>query len=112
MRSRSFPPRGERTGITRRHGAGDATPAPRNEITFALPHSFIEYEDLMDHTLHARQRSQQRAIPALVVDLLLQFGHPEPAGAGARKVYLDKLAHKRTRRPITSTRTARDHPRR
>lgn len=51
----------------------------------------------MDYTLHARQRSQQRAIPALVVDLLLQFGHSEPAGAGARKVYLDKLAHRRIR---------------
>lgn len=57
--------------------------------------SIIECEELMDYTRHARQRSQQRGIPPLVVDLLLQFGHSEPAGQGTRKIFLDKSARKR-----------------
>jgi hypothetical protein len=49
----------------------------------------------MDATRHASIRAQQRAIPPLVVDLLLQFGHRERAGDGAYKVYLDKLSRRR-----------------
>ena len=46
-------------------------------------------------TQHAARRAQQRAIPPMAVDLLLQFGRTEPAGDGCIKVFLDKSAHKR-----------------
>jgi hypothetical protein len=46
-------------------------------------------------TRHATLRSQQRAIPPMALDLLLQFGCIEPAGDGCTKVYLDKRARKR-----------------
>jgi len=48
-------------------------------------------------TNHAIARSQQRGIPPLVVDLLLQFGSEEPAGDGATKVFLDKQGKRRVR---------------
>lgn len=46
-------------------------------------------------TRHAQQRTQQRAIPQLAVDLLLQFGRSEPAGDGATKYFFDKKSHRR-----------------
>lgn len=46
-------------------------------------------------TRHAKNRSQQRAIPQIAIDLLLEFGRVERAGDGASKVYLDKTAKKR-----------------
>ena len=46
-------------------------------------------------THHAAIRSHQRAIPPMLVDLLLQFGTNEPAGKGATKVFFDKAARKR-----------------
>jgi hypothetical protein len=46
-------------------------------------------------TRHAQQRSQQRAIPPLVIDLLLQFGCGESAGGGARKLFFDRKARRR-----------------
>lgn len=49
----------------------------------------------MNMTNHASTRSQQRAIPPLVIDLLLQFGKSEATGAGVAKVFFDKRARKR-----------------
>lgn len=46
-------------------------------------------------TQHAKARSQQRGIPPLLIDLLLQFGATEKAPGGAEKVYFDKSARKR-----------------
>ena len=44
---------------------------------------------------HAARRVQQRCIPPLVIDLLLEFGASEPAGDGTTKMYFDKAARKR-----------------
>ncbi|ABM40094.1 hypothetical protein [Polaromonas naphthalenivorans] len=46
-------------------------------------------------THHAQVRSRQRAIPGLLIDLLLQFGVSERAGNGASKVFFDKTARRR-----------------
>ena len=46
-------------------------------------------------THHAAVRSQQRGLPPILIDLLIQFGCTEPAGNGASKVFLDKAASKR-----------------
>lgn len=51
----------------------------------------------MHRTQHAETRCQQRGIPPLVIDLLLQFGVCEPAGIGARKVFFDKPAKRRVK---------------
>lgn len=51
----------------------------------------------MNLTKHAASRMQQRAIPGLVVDLILKFGASEPAGDGTRKLFLDKHARKQIR---------------
>jgi hypothetical protein len=49
----------------------------------------------MNMTHHASARSQQRAIPPMMIDLLLQFGKSESAGDGAAKMFFDKQARKR-----------------
>lgn len=49
----------------------------------------------MDMTHHASIRAQQRAIPPILIDLLLQFGKSEPAGDGATRVFFDKSACRR-----------------
>jgi hypothetical protein len=49
----------------------------------------------MNLTHHAQARTQQRAIPRLVLDLLLQFGAREPAPNAAEMVFFDKTARKR-----------------
>lgn len=46
-------------------------------------------------TLHAHTRRQQRAIPALVIDLLLQFGAAEKSGGGTSKLFFDKAARRK-----------------
>lgn len=46
-------------------------------------------------TKHAEIRSKQRGISPLMIDLLLKFGEEEPAGGGARKVYLNKPARRK-----------------
>lgn len=46
-------------------------------------------------TKHARVRMQQRAIPPLVVDCLMRFGHREPSGGGTWKYYFDKRSRRR-----------------
>ena len=49
----------------------------------------------MKSTAHASIRSQQRGIPPLVVDLLLQFGCREHDHRGAEIVYFDRCSRKR-----------------
>ncbi len=49
----------------------------------------------MKLTHHANTRSQQRAIPPMLVDLLLQFGKTESAGNGAEKLFFDKQSRRR-----------------
>lgn len=49
----------------------------------------------MNMTRHAQTRSQQRAVPPMMIDLLLQFGKSESAGAGVAKMFFDKQARKR-----------------
>lgn len=46
-------------------------------------------------TKHAQARSQQRAIPGLLIDLLLQFGATQKSGGGTCKVFFDKAARRR-----------------
>jgi len=47
-------------------------------------------------TVHSRARLQQRAIPPLVVDLLMQFGTASRAN-GAERLMFDKSAVRRLR---------------
>jgi hypothetical protein len=49
----------------------------------------------MKLTEHARVRLQQRAIPPLVLDLLLQFGARDHAPDHAQFVYFDKRSRRR-----------------
>lgn len=49
----------------------------------------------MDMTKHADLRRQQRAIPPLLLDILLQFGTNKPSGDGTTKVFFDKTARRR-----------------
>lgn len=51
----------------------------------------------MAYTHHAQLRAQQRAIPPMLVDLLLQFGHREKSGDGTAKVFFDKDARRKLR---------------
>ena len=48
-------------------------------------------------TQHAKARSQQRGIPTIVIDLLLDFGATTQAPGGAEKIYFDKSSRKRLR---------------
>jgi hypothetical protein len=48
----------------------------------------------MNMSQHATVRSQQRCIPHLVLDLLLQFGASEPSGDGTHKMFFDKSARR------------------
>lgn len=45
--------------------------------------------------IHATIRSQQRSIPPMVIDLLLEFGKSEYEGGGVTKMFFDKPARKR-----------------
>lgn len=49
----------------------------------------------MKPTDHASVRCQQRGIPPLVVDLLLQFGHREHDHHGAEILHFDRHSRKR-----------------
>ena len=51
----------------------------------------------MKMTCHASIRSQQRAIPPILIDLLLKFGAQEFVGDGATKRFFDKAARKRVK---------------
>ena len=46
---------------------------------------------------HATERSRQRAISPMLVDLLLQFGTSQHAGDGTSKLFFDKAARRRVR---------------
>ncbi len=46
---------------------------------------------------HAQTRAQQRAIPPMLIDLLLQFGSSEWAGTGVSKVFFDKPSRRRVK---------------
>jgi hypothetical protein len=46
-------------------------------------------------TKHATVRQQQRGIPPLMVDLLLDFGSSEPSGNGTSMLFFDKPAKRR-----------------
>lgn len=46
---------------------------------------------------HAQIRSQQRAIPPMLIDLLLQFGSSERSGSGVTKMYFDKTSRRKVR---------------
>lgn len=47
------------------------------------------------NTRHADVRAQQRAVPMLIVDLLLQFGAAEKAGGGTRKLFFNKATRRK-----------------
>lgn len=51
----------------------------------------------MQNSRHASTRARQRAIPPILVDLLLQFGSTEPAGNGTSKYFFDKRARQRVK---------------
>lgn len=46
-------------------------------------------------TRHAGSRCQQRAIPPIAIDLVIQFGRHEPVGGGVSKVFLDRAGKRR-----------------
>ncbi|EGJ09056.1 hypothetical protein [Rubrivivax benzoatilyticus] len=54
----------------------------------------------LDLTQHAAKRCQQRAIPPLVVDLVMRFGRRERAIGGAEKVFLDQRARRQVERYV------------
>jgi hypothetical protein len=60
---------------------------------------FTDGMDDLALTAHAQARLQQRAIPPLVVDLLMQFGSPSRCN-GAERLMFDKTAVKRLRRHL------------
>lgn len=49
----------------------------------------------MKLTEHAKVRQQQRGIPPLVVDLLIEYGTEARAGSHATTHYFDKAARRR-----------------
>lgn len=49
----------------------------------------------MNMSQHANKRSQQRGVPPLIVDLLIQFGAREYDGKGAEIYFFDNKAKKR-----------------
>ena len=49
----------------------------------------------MKATAHATIRSQQRGIPPIMLDLLLEFGCREHDHAGAEIIYFDRRSKKR-----------------
>lgn len=51
----------------------------------------------MNVSKHASIRCQQRAIPPLLIDLLLQFGVSESAGDGASRLFFDKVSRRRVK---------------
>ena len=49
----------------------------------------------MNMTKHAKIRAQQRGIPPIVVDLLIEYGTEARAGLQATTHYFDKAARRR-----------------
>ncbi len=52
-------------------------------------------ENEMHQSLHAANRMQQRNIPPLVIDLLMEFGASEPSGDGTSKLFFNKPAFRK-----------------
>ncbi|NEX60151.1 hypothetical protein [Noviherbaspirillum galbum] len=52
----------------------------------------------MKFTKHAAQRVQQRGIPPLVIDLLINYGRAEHVGAGTIRYHFDKTSLKRMKK--------------
>lgn len=48
----------------------------------------------MEMTMHAQSRSQQRGVPPIIVDLLIQFGKRISSGDGTEICYFDRRARK------------------
>lgn len=63
-----------------------------HQTFFPISFTLCEFNML---TRHAQIRSQQRAIPGLVLDLLLQFGASENTGDGVSRMFFDKAARRR-----------------
>lgn len=51
-------------------------------------------------TRHACIRAQQRAIPSMIIDLLLQYGVEEHDGHGAVRRYFDKRTRQQLERRL------------
>lgn len=51
----------------------------------------------MNISRHAKERRQQRAIPNMMIDLLLQFGSSESAGPGTSMMFFDKVSRRRVK---------------
>ena len=69
-----------------------------------MNHAF-QPQQLGKFTRHAKARSQQRAIPPMLIDLLLQFGSSERAGVGVSKFFFDKASRRKVKTyagPISS----------
>ncbi|MEC4723545.1 hypothetical protein RY831_30865 [Noviherbaspirillum sp. CPCC 100848] len=49
----------------------------------------------MKITCHAQLRQQQRGIPRLIIDLLLDFGAAKRSGEGATTHYFDKRSRRK-----------------
>lgn len=58
-------------------------------------------------TAHARSRTQSRAIPSVVVDLLLTVGASESAPGGVDKLFFDKAAVREVRNMLGGKRSTR-----
>jgi hypothetical protein len=54
-------------------------------------------ETIMKLTQHAALRAKERAIPPILVDLLMSYGATEKAGEGAITYYFDKASKRRFR---------------
>lgn len=52
----------------------------------------------METTRHAATRAQQRAIPPLLLDLLLRFGRSERSGDGTERYFFDKRSRRAVQR--------------
>lgn len=48
----------------------------------------------MNRTIHANKRIQQRGVPPIVLDLLINYGTRTPAGDGTEICYFDRKAKK------------------
>ena len=53
--------------------------------------------DTMYLSEHASKRSQQRAIPPLLIDLLIKFGNRQSVGNGASKLFFDKPSRRQVK---------------
>ena len=55
-----------------------------------------------DLTLHGAQRKQQRCVPPIVIDWVIQYGVRRPTGGGVEHIELDKPGRRDLAREIGS----------